>query len=150
MKPICYQEIDIDAPAARVWEIIKDPMVLSWMPKVAGLEIQDGGAVRLVTIDTRGMPGYADVTMAPERCYNIDHERHSYNYTYDGPDLPISEHVATIEVQDVGKDRCKFVWSCVWTLTAPISEADERQMADGVEAMWRPGMEKAKIIAEAA
>lgn len=151
MEPICYRELEIAAPAAKVWDVIKDPMNLDYMPLVRKVEVTDGGTRRLVTIDYSGIEGYeVDEFVAPELCYNVDHAGFRYNYKFDGDYLPITDHESTVEILPLTDTTCKFVWRCVWTLTEPMSAEDEKAMAVSVEDIWWGGMNRVKEMVEPA
>jgi carbon monoxide dehydrogenase subunit G len=147
MEPIAYRELDMDAPADRVWDVIKDPWDLGYVPRVQKVERADGD-VRVVHIAYDEVDGYEDVEIAYERCFNIDHEDRSYNYSWEGDYLPITEHTSTVKVHETGNETSKLVWSCVWTLTEDLSQEKERELAVSVEDIWWTAMLRIKEIVE--
>ena len=147
MEPIAYRELDIDAPAAKVWDVIRDPWDLHYVSRVKSVERADGD-IRVVRIGY-DEDGYDDLEVAYERCFNIDHVEHTYQYSWSGDYIPITEHTATVKIFETGPDSSKFVWSCVWTLTEEMSAEKERELAKSVEDIWWVGMTRVKEIVEA-
>lgn len=146
-EPIAYRELDIDAPAAKVWDVIKDPWELGYVPRVRKVEKAEGD-IRVVHIGYENEAGYDDVEIAYERCFNIDHDARTYQYSWQGDYLPITDHTATVKIHETGPTTSKFVWSCVWTLTEELPAGKERALAKSVEDIWWTGMTRVKEIVE--
>ena len=146
-KLIAYRELDINAPAAKVWDVLKDPWELGYVSRVRKVE-RAPGDVRVVHIGYEGEDGYDNVEIAYERVFDIDHAAHTYKYSWSGDYIPITDHTATVEIHETGPATSRFVWSCVWTLTEPMSAEEERALAKSVEDIWWTGMTRVKEIAE--
>ena len=146
-QPIARRVLDIDAPAAEVWAVISDPWELGYISRVRKVERADGD-VRVVHIGYEGVEGYADVQIAYERVFDIDHAAHTYKYSWSGDYLPIADHVATVKIHETGPATSRFEWSCVWRLTEPWPAEQERELAQSVEDIWWTGMTRVKEIAE--
>lgn len=144
-KPIAYRELDINAPASKVWDVLRDPWELGYVSRVKKVERQ-GDDVRVVHIGYEGVDGYEATEIAYERVFDIDHDLHTYKYSWSGDYIPITDHVATVKIHETGPATSKFVWSCVWTLTEPMSPEDERALAKSVEDIWWTGMTRVQEI----
>ena len=142
--PVASQELRISAPAQDAWDVIRDPMDLSWLPFVLSCE-DLGNGVRRIVVDIAEYQGIDSETLvSEERCFNVDDESRSYNYTFSGEELPISDHVATLRIDDNGDGACTFHWFCDWTLDDGVSPEVEREIAEWVESHWLIGMRAVK------
>lgn len=146
-EPIARQVLDIAAPATAVWDVIRDPFELGYIPRVRKVERAEGD-VRVVHIGYEGEAGYDDVQVAYERVFDLDHAERTYRYSWSGDYLPITDHVATVKIHATGPATSRFEWSCVWTLTEPWPAEQERELAASVEAIWLTGMTRVKEIVE--
>ncbi|MCY4054186.1 MAG: SRPBCC family protein, partial [Hyphomicrobiales bacterium] len=95
-----YQSTVIDAPVARVWEILRDfNGHQDWHPAIAQSRIEDGkqadqiGAVRQFTL-----VGGENVR---EQLLSLSDADHSFVYTIVESDLPISNYRAEVKLKPV-------------------------------------------------
>src|ERR1700723_3261834 len=95
--------IDIDASAAKVWNLVKDFNGLNtWHPAVATDEIVDGkkkpvAAVRLLTLKGGGT--------IKENRLAFDPAGRSFKYTIVEGVLPVSGYTSTLVVKSAGKNK---------------------------------------------
>jgi mxaD protein len=112
--------VTIDAPAEKVWDIIKDYGDLSWLPVIKSTQADKGnqkGSVRVLTLKTGG-------TITEKlKAYKAD--KMSYKYKImdmsaaqtikhsgkdeDVPVLPVENYAATITVKEKG-GKSEVVW----------------------------------------
>lgn len=94
------EKIEIDAPAAKVWEIVGNFQDLNWHPAVAKTEGTGGNAVdakRKLTLKNGGV--------IEETLTKYDADGKSLSYKIDAVDvkvLPVNNYAATISVKDDG------------------------------------------------
>ncbi|MGI9539132.1 MAG: SRPBCC family protein [Miltoncostaeaceae bacterium] len=95
-----HVEIDVDAPARRVWEVVGDPAEASWFPAVESCRLE--GDIR-----------YADMVggyQLRERITHHDDEGMSYTYSVlSGTPTKLRSHSATIGVEESGSGS-RVVW----------------------------------------
>ena len=105
-----YQSTVIDAPVARVWEILRDfNGHQDWHPAIAQSRIEDGkqadqiGAVRQFTL-----VGGENVR---EQLLSLSDAEHSFVYTIVESDLPISNYRAEVILKPVtGSNQTFWLW----------------------------------------
>ena len=91
------REVRIAAPADQVWAVVGDPTRLAeWFPGVASCAVD--GATRVVTTGS-GLP-------MPEELLTVDRLQRRFQYRISAP--PFREHLATVDVHDLG-DGTSFV-----------------------------------------
>ncbi len=94
------EKIEIDAPAAKVWEIIGNFQDLSWHPAIAKTEGTGGNAV-----DAKRKLILKNGGVIEESLTKYDADGKSLSYKIDAVDvkvLPVNNYAATISVKDDG------------------------------------------------
>ncbi len=75
-----------------VWQVLRDPMrIVEWFPGITGVSME--GDVRTIVMAS-GLPVNEDII-------TIDHRLRRFQYKITGP-LPVSFHLATMDVIDIG------------------------------------------------
>lgn len=75
-----------------VWDVLRDPMrIVEWFPGITGVSME--GAVRTIVMAS-GLPVHEDIV-------TIDDRLRRFQYRITGP-LPVSFHLATMDVIDIG------------------------------------------------
>jgi hypothetical protein len=75
-----------------VWSVLRDPMrIVEWFPGITGVSMD--GDVRTIVMAS-GLPVNEDIV-------TIDHRLRRFQYKITGP-LPVSFHLATMDVIDIG------------------------------------------------
>jgi len=157
------EEIVIDAPAEKVWGIIKDFGDMSWHPGISSVTNQEGnkkGAVRVLTLASGGTIN--------EELKKYDEAKMSYSYkivemstaktiTYSGaeekvPVLPVDNYAASIEVEAQGADKSKVSWKAAYYRAYmnnnPPEEMNEEAANKAVENVLKTGLANLKTLAE--
>jgi hypothetical protein len=84
-----------------VWAVLADPTrIVEWFPGVTDATVADG--VRTLTLRS-GVPVFEDIV-------TLDHRMRRFQYRITGP-LPVSYHLATMDVIDDGEPGCLLVYS---------------------------------------
>lgn len=94
------EKIEIDAPAAKVWEIVGNFQDLNWHPAVAKTEGTGGNAA-----DAKRKLTLKDGGVIDESLTKYDAEGKSMSYKIDAVDvkvLPVNNYAATISVKEEG------------------------------------------------
>lgn len=156
------QDITINAPADKVWSIIKNFDDLSWLPAVASTQGEGGnkkGATRVLTLKDGGT--------ITEEVKKFDEKKMSYAYkikdmstaktiTHSGqeeavPVLPVSNYAATITVKAKG-DTSVVTWQAgyyrAYMNNNPPAEMNEEAANTAVNAIFKEGLENLKALAE--
>lgn len=155
-------EITIDAPADKVWSIIKDFGDMSWHPGIKSVSNQEGnkkGAIRVLTLTNGGT--------ISEELKKYDEARMSYSYkitemstaktiTHSGseekvPVLPVDNYAASIDVEAQG-DKSKVSWKAAYYRAYmnnnPPAEMNEEAANNAVTAVMKEGLGNLKTLAE--
>ncbi len=75
-----------------MWDVLRDPMrIVEWFPGITGVSME--GAVRTIVMAS-GLPVHEDIV-------TIDNRLRRFQYRITGP-LPVSFHLATMDVIDIG------------------------------------------------
>ncbi len=118
----------IDLPAERVWSLVADFGDTSWMPGVAGVEVegQGPGMARLVPA------GDAKIR---EQLESIDPAARSLVYTIpENVPFPVEGYRSTMTVHAAGDDACELEWSCE---ASPSAGEDRAAVAAAIEGMYK-------------
>lgn len=118
-----FASIVIDAPAARIWSVLRDFIGLTaWSEAVTGARITNGkasdqvGAIRHLDI--------ADGSAFVETLLTLSDDSMSLSYDIvEGP-IPVTDYVATMRVYEVTADGSSFV-----TWSAQFDTADDQRDA---------------------
>jgi uncharacterized protein YndB with AHSA1/START domain len=93
------REVRIAAPADRVWDVVGDPTRLAeWFPGVVSCAVD--GTSRVVTTGS-GLP-------MPEELLTVDRLQRRFQYRITAP--PFNEHLATVDVHDLGDGTSLVVY----------------------------------------
>jgi mxaD protein len=157
------RDIQVDAPAAKVWSIIKNYDDMSWLPSVKSVAAKGGnaaGATRVLTLKTGGT--------IDEELKKYDEEKMTYSYritemsshkeiTHSGqnekiPVLPVTDYAASIQVEAKGDKASVIKWKAgfyrAYMNNNPPEEMNEATAIAAVEAIFKSGLENIKSIAE--
>jgi mxaD protein len=156
------EEILIDAPAEKVWGIIKDYGDMSWHPGIKSVTNQEGnkkGAIRVLTLNDGGtineeLKKYDEAKMSYS--YKITEMSTAKTITHSGaeekvPVLPVDNYAATIEVEPQG-DKSKVSWKAAYYRAYmnnnPPAEMNEEAANTAVTAVLKQGLANLKTLAE--
>lgn len=144
------QSIEIDKPAAVVWERIRSFDALhAWHPAVAKDEIVSGknnevGAVRLLTLGDGGT--------IKERLLRFDDKGRRFEYEILEGVLPVSHYRSTIAVKETGKDKSTVTWSGEFkrknTGEHPGEKENDEAATTTMSAVYQGGLDQLKKILE--
>ncbi|MGD7037045.1 SRPBCC family protein [Methylotuvimicrobium buryatense] len=156
------QDITINAPADKVWALIKNFDDMSWLPAVASTTGEGGnkkGATRVLTLKDGG-----SIT---EELKKHDDKKMSYAYKIkemsvektishsgqdeDVPVLPVSNYAASIDLKAKG-DKTQVIWQAgyyrAYMNNNPPAEMNEEAANTAVNAIFKEGLENLKALAE--
>ena len=156
------QEITINAPAAKVWDIIKNYGDMSWHPDVFNVTSEGGntkGAKRVLTLKEGGtiteeLKKYDDAKMS--FAYKITEMSTAKTITHAGveekvPVLPVDNYSAIIKVEAKG-DTSVVIWKAgyyrAYTNNNPPAEMNEEAANAAVNAILKTGLINLKTLAE--
>ena len=156
------EQITINAPAEKVWAIIKNYDDMSWLPAIAGTSGEGGnkkGSTRVLTLKDGGT--------ITEELKKYDEAKMSYGYkitemstaktiTHAGveekvPVLPVDNYSAAIEVEAKG-DTSVVSWTAgyyrAYTNNNPPVEMNEETANAAVASILKAGLANLKALAE--
>jgi mxaD protein len=156
------QEITINAPAEKVWSIIKDYGDMSWHPAIKSVTNDGGnkkGAVRVLSLKDGGtiteeLKKYDEAKMS--YAYKITEMSTAKTITHAGveekvPVLPVDNYSASIEVEAKG-DTSVVNWTAgyyrAYTNNNPPAEMNEEAANAAVNAVLKTGLINLKALAE--
>ena len=144
------KSINIDAPAAKVWEKVANYGDLgAFHPAVAKTEIKSGtnnmkGAVRLLTL---GDGGTVNETLT-----SYDAADMSYSYIINESVLPVSHYSAKIDVNPVSANVTEVIWNANFARkdpsATPAKGADDEAATGTIHAVFKGGLDNLKKITE--
>jgi carbon monoxide dehydrogenase subunit G len=157
------EEVVINAPAEKVWGLIKDYGNMSWHPGISSVANQDGnkkGAVRVLTLTSGGtiteeLKKYDEAKMSYS--YKITEMSTAQTITHAGaeehvPVLPVHDYAATIGVEAQGADKAKVFWKAAYYRAYmnndPPAEMNEEVANKAVENVLKTGLANLKTLAE--
>jgi hypothetical protein len=156
------EEITINAPAEKVWAIIKDYGDMSWLPAIKSTKADGGnakGATRVLTLKDGGtiteeLKKYDDKKMSYG--YKITDISSSQTITHSGqeekvPVFPVNDYAASIDLEDNGPST-KVIWKAgyyrAYMNNNPPEEMNEEAANKAVTAVLHAGLENLKALAE--
>ncbi len=156
------EQITINAPAEKVWAIIKNYGDLSWHPDVFNTSSEGGnkkGEIRVLTLKDGGtiteeLKKYDEAKMS--YAYKITEMSTAKTITHAGveekvPALPVDNYSASIEVEAKG-DTSVVSWTAgyyrAYTNNNPPVEMNEETANAAVGAVLKTGLLNLKAIAE--
>jgi len=156
------ETITINAPADKVWGIIKNFGDMSWLPPIKSTDIKGGnekGAVRVLTLQDGGT--------ITEEMKKYDADKMSYSYkitdmstaktiTHAGkeekvPVVPVDNYSATITVEAQGATssvRWKAGYYRAYTNNEPPEEMNEAAANAAIKGIFTTGLNNLKALAE--
>jgi carbon monoxide dehydrogenase subunit G len=156
------EEITVNAPADKVWGLIKDYGDMSWHPMISGTKADKGndkGSVRVLTLKDGGT--------ITEELKKYDEKKMSYSYkitdmstaktiTHAGaeekvPVLPVDNYAATIEVEPKGSSSVvswKAAYYRAYMNNNPPVEMNEQAANSAVTTVLQEGLKNLKALAE--
>ncbi len=146
--------IIIDAPADKVWEVIKNYDDMSWHPAIASVACDKGnkkGSERVLTLKNGGtiteiLKAYKDNKMSYK--YKITEMSstgtvHHAGQDEDIPVLPVANYAATITVKDKG-GKSEVTWVATYyrayVNNNPPAELNEEAADEAVKAVLTEGL----------
>jgi mxaD protein len=156
------EQITINAPAEKVWAIIKNYGDMSWHPDIFNTTAEGGnkkGATRVLTLKDGGtikeeLKKYDEAKMS--YAYKITEMSTAKTITHAGveekvPVLPVDNYSATIEVEAKG-DTSVVNWTAgyyrAYTNNNPPAEMNEEAANSAVGAVLKTGLINLKALAE--
>jgi mxaD protein len=144
------KSVTIDAPAAKVWDQVKDFSGLNtWHPAVETDQIVEGsdnqvGAVRLLTLKGGGT--------IKEKLLGYDAAKHMFKYEILEGVLPVSHYSSTFTVKAAGKDKATATWSGSFqrkdTGDHPADDANDKAATDTINGVYQGGLDNLKKLVE--
>jgi hypothetical protein len=127
----------VRAAADKVWKTISD---FNGLPKfVAAIthsstEGSGVGAVRTLTLAGGGAP-------IVEKLESWDPKTRTLSYSIVKGPLPLEKYLSTMEVRDLGKDKCELKWSSTFE-SKGVSEAEAKKIVEGFYSAGFEGLKK--------
>ena len=156
------EEITINAPAEKVWSLIKNYGDMSWHPGIKSTTVDNGnskGSIRVLTLKDGGtiteeLKKYDDKKMT--FAYKITEMSTAKTITHAGaeekvPVLPVDNYAASIEVEAKGEATVvswKAGYYRAYMNNNPPEEMNEEAANSAVTAILKSGLENLKTLAE--
>ncbi len=156
------ETITINAPAEKVWGIIKNFGDMSWLPPVKSTDIKGGnekGAVRVLTLQDGGtiteeLKKYDDIKLSYS--YKITDMSTAKTITHAGveekvPVVPVDNYSATISLDPQGATtivRWKAGYYRAYTNNNPPEEMNEAAANAAIKGIFTTGLNNLKALAE--
>jgi hypothetical protein len=156
------ETITINAPADKVWGIIKNYGDMSWHPAIKSTDIKGGnekGAVRVLTLQDGGtiteeLKKYDDVKLSYS--YKITEMSTAKTITHAGqeekvPVVPVGNYSATISLEPQGETtvvRWKAGYYRAYTNNNPPDEMNEAAANAAIKGIFTTGLNNLKTLAE--
>lgn len=142
-----YESIEIQAPAAQVWDAVKDFDGLHrWHPMFSGLEIKAGGGNVPGTVRTMFVK---DGPSFDEELLTWDGENRRFSYRLIDPvPLPVSEYHGAMEVVQVTRDTTAVVWRSHYLNNSGGKMKDE-EVIGFINAAFRMGLDNLNAMMKA-
>lgn len=156
------ESIQINAPAEKVWAIVKNYDDMAWLPAVASVSAKGGnenGAIRVLTLKSGGtiteeLKKHDDAKMM--YAYKITEMSTAKTITHNGqeekvPVLPVGNYAADIQVKAEGGDAV-VTWKAgyyrAYMNNNPPAEMNEDAANSAIEGVFKEGLENLKKLAE--
>jgi Polyketide cyclase / dehydrase and lipid transport len=146
------EAIEINAPAAKVWERISKFDDMSWHPVVARTEGKGGnekGATRKLILQGDG------TATIDEELDKYDAAKMTYSYRITNVDvkvLPVTNYSSTITIMENGEGKSKVEWKGAfyrgYPNNDPPPELNEEAAIKAVGGVYRAGLEALKAEME--
>jgi mxaD protein len=138
--------VEINAPAAKVWAVVKDFDSLNkWHPAFAADKIVKGtnnkpGAVRSLTIK--------DGPTFTEELLSFDEAKHTYKYRIIESPLPLRDYVSSITLTESGKGTTVVTWVGDFQRKSqadpPAAGEDDKAATDLITGVYEAGLANLK------
>ncbi len=156
------EQITINAPAQKVWGIIKEYGDMSWLPAVKNTTVNGGnteGATRVLTLQDGGtiteeLKKYDEGKMS--YAYKITEMSTAKTITHAGaeekvPVLPVDNYAASIDLEAKGESTL-VTWKAgfyrAYVNNNPPPEMNEEVANTAVKGIFKAGLENLKSLAE--
>jgi carbon monoxide dehydrogenase subunit G len=156
------EKITINAPAQKVWGIIKEYGDMSWLPAVKSTTVNGGnseGATRVLTLQDGGtiteeLKKYDEGKMS--YAYKITEMSTAKTITHAGaeekvPVLPVDNYAASIDLEAKG-EATLVTWKAgfyrAYVNNNPPPEMNEEVANTAVKGIFKAGLENLKSLAE--
>lgn len=117
--------IEIPASADQVWQRVGGFNALpDWLAFIVKSELSEGGRVRHLQT--------ADGAVVVERLQTFENVARRYSYSIVESPFPVSEYLATLQVEPLGDGASKVTWSGVFTPVEGVTEAAVEELFSGV------------------
>ena len=137
-----YSSMRIDAPASRIWDVVKDFDGLeTWHPVFSGDELKSGtnnevGAIRTLTI--KDGPSFDEELLAWD----------AYNRTYtyriiDPAPLPIKNYQSTMSIMQLEPGVSNVTWSSAYENNSN-GEMTDMQVIEFLNGVYKVGLEQVR------
>ncbi|MCF7987468.1 MAG: SRPBCC family protein [Methylovulum sp.] len=156
------EDITINAPAEKVWAIIKNYDDMSWLPAIKSTSADKGntkGSIRVLTLKDGGtiteeLKKYDDKNMS--YAYKINEMSTAKTITHSGaeekvPVLPVDNYAASIDLEDKGGSTVvswKAGYYRAYMNNNPPEEMNEEAANTAVNAILKTGLANLKALAE--
>lgn len=144
------KKIEINAPAAKVWEIIKNFDDMSWHPAVKKTTGEGGNE-----IDATRVLDLGDGATIDEKLYAYDADQMRYSYRITKVDvkvLPVNNYSSTIMVTDGGDGKSTLTWKGAFYRgfmnNDPPEDLNEAAAIKAVTGVYEAGLANVKKLAE--
>lgn len=145
------KSIEINAPAAKVWDIIGNFQDMSWHPAVKKTTGQGGNETDATRVLDLGGGATID-----ELLHKYDAKKMSYSYRISKVDvavLPVNNYSATLSVEETGDGKSTVFWKGAfyrgYMLNDPPAELNEEAAIAAVTKVYEAGLDNIKKLAEA-
>lgn len=145
------EKIDINAPPAKVWNIISDFCSISkWNPMVTDCTSDKGTkpkSVRTITLKNGAKVQEQLAHYAPDK-----HMMQYFMLKANPKAFPISSHGSKITLKDNGKGGTTMIWWGAFYRSypgpTPPPELSDAACRKAISTFYRAGMERLKVLAE--
>jgi mxaD protein len=145
------ESINIAAPPAKVWDIVKNFGDLGWHPAVKSTNATDGNTIGSTrTLDLGGPKLIEQLTK-----YDGAKMRYSYKITNDPSNvktLPVTKYTSTITVKKGPKGSTTVTWDGRFLRadpsSTPAADQDDDAAIKAVTGVYRGGLDNLKKLAE--
>lgn len=110
--------------ADKVWQLIGGFLSLpDWLPFITSSEAGEGGRLRTLKTDTG--------EMIVERLETFDNRGRAYSYSISQGPFPVTDYLATLQVNVISEHEAQVVWSGSFTAQG-ISDTEAEALFQGI------------------
>lgn len=144
-----YESVVIDAPADRVWDMVKGWDGLhKWHPVFSDTKILAGGlsvgSIRELTI--KDGPKFTEELLA------FDNVGQALQYKIIESPLPVVDYLSSVRVLAISDNRSELAWMASWRRKArdgATAENDDKAVGKFLSGAYQAGLQNVKKMAEA-